>query len=103
MNYPFNCCAITPPGTQDAEILANLELRYGQNLELMSREDKLAFRVVLCTYMYRKEFIDQYLIVDAFVDSVLDFDPGVWNFLKSLHELSAENVEALIRCITAQL
>ncbi len=82
--------------------MLQLETNYGSCLERLPRKDKLALRAVLAHYLYYRELIEQYQIVDAITDTMPDLDAEICNIIRiSLSGISRQNAEGLIEFITA--
>lgn len=99
---PISRFASASPGTQDAQILSEIEWRYGSHMERLTLEDKLALRSVLSRYIYYKQFIQQYLIADAITDTMPDLDTSICAEILTLQGISTESAEKLIKFITDQ-
>lgn len=92
--------AIAPPGTRDAQIIAQVELRFGLYLEKLTSEQKLALRSVLSRYIYYKQFLDNYLLEDAITDTMPDLEASICEAMIALEGISSRNAEKLIEFVT---
>lgn len=102
MQQPLSRFANVLSGTQDAQIISEIEWRYGSYLEKLTREDKLALRAVLSKYIYYNEFLDNYLISDAITDTIPDLEAGICSVMITLEKISTRSAEMLIKFVTDQ-
>lgn len=98
---PLNYFISTTIHSKDAQIFRYLSLRYGFHLERLDCERKLELRAILTRYLYYKCFISNYLIVDAIVDTLADFNKDTCAVLLELQGLSDPGAEVLIGLVTA--
>lgn len=97
-----SCFMIAPPGSQDARIIAQIELRFGLYLEKLTSEDKLALRSVLSRYIYYKKFLDNYLLSDAITDTMPDLEASICEAMVALEGISTRIAEMLVKFVTDQ-
>lgn len=93
---------ITPLSTQDAQIIAQIELRFGLYLEKLTSKDKLALRSVLSRYIYYNKFLDNYLISDAITDTMPNLEASICEEMIALEGISTRTAELLIQFVTDQ-
>lgn len=102
MQPPLSHFTSTLPGIQDAQIISEIEWRYGSYLERLTREDKLALRSVLSKYIYYNEFLDNYLISDAITDTMPDLEASICSVMITLEGITTTSAEMLIKFVTDQ-
>lgn len=102
MQPPLSHFASTLPGTQDAQIISEIEWRYGSYLERLTREEKLALRSVLSKYIYYQTFLENYLISDAITDTMPDLEATICEAMVALEGISLRIAEMLIKFVTDQ-
>jgi hypothetical protein len=102
--HPLGHFASAPNGTLDAAILSAIVSRYGDYLERLDSEQKLALRVVLSYYLfYKLKVASDYSVSDAIIDAIPECTQvSVSNVVSTLEGISSDNAEGLIKFLTAQ-
>lgn len=92
------------PGTSDADIIENLQTKYGLYLETLNHKEKLIFRSALGVYLVYKHYIlDIYLIKDAITDALPPLESNLNNMILSTEGISTQVAERLINFLSLQL
>lgn len=87
------------------EHLEKLCERFGSQLELLDRNQKLELRIILNFYIWGQDDSDGYSIFDAFNDSIqhlLVEDSELGECLEILQNIPVENAESLLEALQAQ-
>ena len=102
--YPLGHFASAPNGTLDAAILSAIVSRYGDYLERLDSEQKLALRAVLSYYLfYKLKVVSDYSVSDAIIDALPECTQvSISNVISTLEGISSDNAEGLIKFLTAQ-
>ena len=102
--HPLGYFASAKNGTTDAAILSAIVSRYGDYLERLDSEQKLALRVVLSYYLfYKLKVASDYSVSDAIIDAIPECTQvSVSNVVSTLEGISSDNAEGLIKFLTAQ-
>ena len=102
--HPLGYFASAPNGTPDAAILSDLVSRYGDYLERLDSEQKLALRAVLSYYLfYKLKISSNYALADALLDAMPECTTvSISKILLALEGISSENTEGLIQFLTEQ-
>ena len=102
--HPLGYFASAKNGTTDAAILSAMVSRYGDYLERLDSEQKLALRVVLSYYLfYKLKVVSDYSVSDAIIDALPECTQvSVSNVISTLEGISSDNAEGLIKFLTAQ-
>lgn len=102
--HPLGYFASAKNGTPDAAILSAMVSRYGDYLERLDSEQKLALRAVLSYYLfYKLKVVSAYSVSDAIIDALPECTQvSVSNVISTLEGISCDNAEGLIKFLTAQ-
>jgi len=102
--HPLGYFASAKNGTTDAAILSAIVSRYGDYLERLDSEQKLALRAVLSYYLfYKLKVASDYSVSDAIIDAIPECTQvSVSNVISTLEGISSDNAEGLIKFLTAQ-
>ena len=102
--HPLGYFASAKNGTPDAAILSAIVSRYGDYLERLDSEQKLALRAVRCYYLfYKLKVVSDYSVSDAIIDALPECTQvSVSNVISTLEGISSDNAEGLIKFLTAQ-
>lgn len=90
--------------TPDAAILKEMVSRYGQYLERLDSEQKLALRAILSYYLfYKLKYKSKYSISEAIIDAMPECTRVSIHNLMTTHEgISNDCAEGLIKFLTEQ-
>ncbi len=102
--HPLGYFASAPDGTPDAAILKEMVSRYGDYLERLDSEQKLALRAVLSYYLfYKLKYKSKYSVSDAIIDAMpLCTKVSIHNLMTTLEGISNDSAEGLILFLTSQ-
>ena len=102
--HPLGYFASAPDGNPDAAILDEMVSRYGDYLERLDSEQKLALRAVLSFYLfYKLKYYNDYSINDAIIDSMPECtQASISTVISTLEGISSDNAEGLIKFLTDQ-
>lgn len=102
--HPLGYFASAPSGTPDAAILSDLVSRYGDYLERLDSEQKLALRAVLSYYLfYKLKYKSNYSVNDAVIDAMPDCaTASISKIILALEGISNYNAEGLVKFLTEQ-
>lgn len=87
------------------EHLEKLCERFGSQLELLDRNQKLELRIILSFYIWGQDDSDGYTIFDAYTDSIqhlLIEDSELGECLELLQNIPVDNAESLLEALQAQ-
>lgn len=103
-NCLISALASAPDGTKDAAILAELVSCYGEYLERLNSEQKLALRAVLSYYLfYKLKVVSDYSVRSALTDAMPEYTlASISKIILTLEGISSDATEGLIRFITEQ-
>lgn len=102
--HPLGYFVSAPSGTADAAILDEMISRYGDYLEKLDSEQKLALRAVLSFYLlYKLKYVSGYSISDVVIDAMPEFSAAsISKILLALEGISTNNAEGLLKFLTDQ-
>ncbi len=102
--HPLGYFASAPDGTPDAAILKEMVSRYGNYLERLDSEQKLALRAVLSYYLfYKLKYSSHYAVSDAIIDAMPECATvSISKIILTLEGISTENAEGLLKFLTEQ-
>ena len=102
--HPLGYFASTPDGNRDAAILDEMVSRYGDYLERLDSEQKLALRAVLSFYLfYKLKYYNDYSVNDAIIDSMPECtQASISTVISTPDGISSDNAEGLLKFLTAQ-
>lgn len=96
--------ASAPDGSPDAAILSEMVSRYGDYLERLDSEQKLALRAILSYYLfYKLKYKSKYSISEAIIDAMPECTKvSIHNLLLTLEGISNDCALGLIKFLTSQ-
>jgi hypothetical protein len=102
--HPLGYFASTPSGNPDAAILSEIVSRYGDYLERLDSEQKLALRAVLSFYLfYKLKYYSSYSVNDAIIDAMPECtQASISTVVSTLEGISSDNAEGLLKFLTDQ-
>lgn len=102
--HPLGYFASAPDDTLDATIFSNLVWRYGESLEQLNSEQKLALRAVLSYYLfYKLKYASDYAVREAIADAMPEYtEASIRNVILTLEGISSNGAEGLIKFLTEQ-
>ena len=102
--HPLGYFASAPDGNPDAAILDEIVSCYGDYLEKLDSEQKLALRAVLSFYLfYKLKYVSDYSISDVVIDAMPEFSAAsISKILLALEGISTNNAEGLLKFLTDQ-
>lgn len=102
--HPLGYFASAPDGTPDAAILSEMVSRYGDYLERLDSEQKLALRAVLSYYLfYKLKYASKYTISDAIIDAMPECTAAsISKIILTVEGISSENAEGLLKFLSEQ-
>lgn len=102
--HPLGYFASAKNGTPDAAILSAIVSRYGDYLERLDSEQKLALRAVLSYYLfYKLKVVSDYSISNAIIDALPEStQASINNVISTLEGISSDNAEGLLKFLTDQ-
>lgn len=102
--HPLGYFASAKNGTKDAAILSEMVSRYGDYLERLNSEQKLALRAVLSYYLfYKLKVVSDYSVSDAIIDAIPSgTQASISKVISTLEGISSDNAEGLLKFLTDQ-
>lgn len=102
--HPLGYFVSAPSSSADAGILDEIVSRYGNYLEKLDSEQKLALRAVLSFYLfYKLKYVSNYSISDVIIDAMPEFSAAsISKILLALEGISSDNAEGLLKFLTDQ-
>ena len=102
--HPLGYFASAKNGTNDAAILSVMVSRYGDYLERLDSEQKLALRAVLSYYLfYKLKVVSDYSVSDANIDALPEStQASISKVISTLEGISSNNAEGLLKFLTEQ-
>lgn len=102
--HPLGYFVSAPSGTADATILDQMVSRYGDYLEKLDSEQKLALRAVLSFYLfYKLKYYNDYSVNDAIIDAMPECtQASISTVVSTLEGISTNNAERLLKFLTDQ-
>lgn len=102
--HPLGYFTSAPSGNPDAAILDEMVSRYGDYLERLDSEQKLALRAVLSFYLfYKLKYYSDYSVNDAIIDAMPKCTQvSISTIISTLEGISSENAEGLLKFLTDQ-
>ena len=102
--HPLGYFASAPSGNPDAAILSEIVSRYGDYLEKLDSEQKLALRAVLSFYLfYKLKYYSDYSVNDAIIDAMPECtQASISTIISTLEGISTNNAEGLLKFLTDQ-
>lgn len=102
--HPLRYFATAPDNTPDAAILSEMVSRYGDYLERLDSEQKLALRAVLSYYLfYKLKYKSHYAVSDAIIDAMPECTTAsLSKIILTLEGISNDSAEGLIKFLTSQ-
>ena len=102
--HPLGYFASAPSGNPDAAILSEIVSRYGDYLEKLDSEQKLALRAVLSFYLfYKLKYYSDYSVNDAIIDAMPECtQASISTVVSTLEGISTNNAEGLLKFLTDQ-
>ncbi len=96
--------ATTEDGTPDAAILKDMVSRYGDYLERLSSEQKLAQEAVLSYYLfYKLNYASHYAVSDAIIDAMPECaTASISKIILTYEGISNDSALGLIKFLTSQ-
>lgn len=102
--HPLGYFISAPSSNPDAAILDEIVSRYGDYLERLDSEQKLALRAVLSFYLfYKLKYVSDYSVRDAVIDAMPECSAAsISKILLALEGISSDNAEGLLKFLTDQ-
>ncbi len=102
--HPLGYFVSAPSSSADAAILDEIVSRYGDYLERLDSEQKLALRAVLSFYLfYKLKYYSDYSVNDAIIDAMPECtQASISTMISTLEGISSENAEGLLKFLTDQ-
>ena len=102
--HPLGYFASAPSGNPDAAILDEMVSRYGDYLERLDSEQKLALRAVLSFYLfYKLKYYSDYSVNDTIIDAMPECtQASISTIISTLEGISSDNAEGLLKFLTDQ-